>query len=65
MRSNTRNQADASTAFGAVPESRIVSPEVFGLTDDTVIQVRQAVYCVGTGEMTINEAIAGYGTFTN
>ena len=51
-------------AFGAVPESRILSPEVFGLTDDAVIQLRQAVYRVGTGEMTIEEAIAGYGTFT-
>jgi multiple sugar transport system substrate-binding protein len=51
-------------AFGGVPESRILSPEVFGLTDDAVIQFRQAVYRVGTGEMTIDEAIAAYGTFT-
>ena len=51
-------------AFGAVPESRILSPEVFGLTDDAVIQLRQAVYRVGTGEMTIDEAVADYGTFT-
>ena len=51
-------------AFGAVPESRILSPEVFGLTDDAVIQLRQAVYGVGTGTMTLEEAIAGYGTFT-
>ena len=51
-------------AFGSVPESRILSPEVIGLTDDAVIQLRQAVYRVGTGEMTIDEAIAGYGAFT-
>ena len=51
-------------AFGDVPESRIMSPEVFGLTDDAVIQLRQAVYGVGTGAMTIDEAVAGYGTFT-
>ena len=51
-------------AFGDVPESKILSPEVIGLTDDAVIQLRQAVYRVGTGEMTIDEAIAGYGTFT-
>ena len=50
-------------AFGSVPESRILSPEVFGLTDDAVIQMRQAVYRVGTGEMTIDEAIANYGSF--
>ena len=51
-------------AFGAVPESRILSPEEFGLTDDAVIQLRQAVYGVGTGVMTIDEAVKGYGTFT-
>ena len=50
-------------AFGAVPESRILSPEVIGLTDDAVIQLRRAAYNVGTGVMTIDEAVAGYGTF--
>ena len=50
-------------AFGDVPESRILSPEEFGLTDDAVIQMRQAVYQVATGEMTIDEAVAAYGTF--
>ena len=50
-------------AFGSVPESRILSPEVFGLTDDAVIQLRQAAYGVGTGTMTIDEAIASYGSF--
>ena len=51
-------------AFGNVPESRIVSPEVIGLTDDAVLQLRLAVYGVGTGAMTVDEAVAGYGTFT-
>ena len=51
-------------AFGAVPEERILSPEVIGLTDDASTQLRLAVYSVGTGAMTIDEAIAGYGTFT-
>ena len=51
-------------AFGAVPESRILSPEVIGLTDDAVIQLRQAVYKVGTGVMKIDEAVAAYGTYT-
>ena len=50
-------------AFGSVPESRTLSPEVFGLTDDAVKQLRQAVYAVGTGAMTIDEAVAGYGSF--
>ena len=51
-------------AFEAVPESRILSPEVIGLTDDAVIQMRQAVYKVATGEMTVDEAVAAYGTFS-
>jgi len=51
-------------ALGLVPESRIMSPEVFGLTDDAVIQLRQAVYGVGTGALTVDEAIDAYGTYT-
>ena len=51
-------------AFGDVPESRVLSPEEFGLTDDAVIQLRQAVYGFGTGKMTIDEAIDKFGTFT-
>ena len=51
-------------AFGVIPESRVFSPEEIGLTDDAVIQLRQAVYGVGTGAMTIDEAIAGFGTYT-
>ena len=50
-------------AFGSVPESRILSPEVIGVTDDAVIQLRQAGYGVGTGSMTIDEAVARYGSF--
>ena len=50
-------------AFGTVPESRILSQEVFGLTDNAVKQLRQAVYGVGTGTITIDEAIAAFGTF--
>ncbi len=50
-------------AFGEIPESRVLSPEEIGLTDDMVIQLRQAVYSVATGKMTIDEAVAAYGTF--
>jgi len=50
-------------AFGAVPESRILSPEEFGLIDDAVKQFRQANYGVGTGTMSIDEAIAQFGKF--
>ena len=52
------------SSFGSIPESRVLSPELFGLTDDAVIQFRQANYGVGTGAMTIDEAIAGFGSFT-
>ena len=51
-------------AFGDVPESRVISPEVVGLTDDAVLQLRMAVYGVGTGAMTIDKAIEGFGTYT-
>ena len=51
------------SAFGNVPESRIVSPEEFGLAEDAVYQLRQAVYGVGTGSMTVDEAVSRYGTF--
>ena len=49
-------------AFGDVPESRILSPEEIGLTDDATKQFRVAVYGVGTGKMTVDEAIAAFGT---
>ena len=51
------------SAFGNIPESRTLSPEVIGLTDDALMQVRQAVYRVGTGTMTIDEAVDGFGSF--
>ena len=50
-------------AFGSIPDSRILSPEEFGLTDDAVKQFRQAVYAVGTGAMTVDEAISCFGSF--
>ena len=37
--------------------------EEIGITDDAVIQMRQAVYRVSTGQMTIDEAVKAYGTF--
>ena len=50
-------------AFGDVPASRIISPEEIGLTEDAVKQLRMAVYSVGRGEMTVDEAVAAYGSF--
>lgn len=50
-------------SFGDVPASRILSPEVIGISDDAVVQFRLAVYAVGTGAMTVDEAVASFGSF--
>ncbi len=50
-------------AFGNVKESRIISPEEIGITDDAGAQLRKAVYSVGTGEMSIDEAVKNYGNY--
>ncbi len=49
--------------FGQVPAERILCPEVIGITDALATQVRNAAFKVGTGEMTIDEAVAKYGSF--
>lgn len=49
--------------FGSVPAERTISPEVLGIKDELAIQIRIASYKVGIGELTIDEAIAQYGTF--
>ncbi len=51
-------------AFGEIPESRILSPEEIGLTDDAVLQLRMAVYEYATGKLSIEDAIKGFGTYT-
>ena len=54
---------DMYAAFGEVSKERILSPEEIGLTDDAVIQLRQAVFAVAKKDMTIDEAVKAYGTF--
>ena len=49
--------------FGQVPAERILSPEVIGITDPLATQIRIAAYQVGTGAITIDEAVSKYGTF--
>lgn len=49
--------------FGKVPSERIISPEVIGITDPLTVQIRVAAFMVGKGELTIDEAVAKYGTF--
>ena len=49
--------------FALVPAERILSPEVIGITDALAAQVRNAAYEVGTGTITVDEAVSKYGTF--
>ena len=49
--------------FGQISSERIFSPEVLGITDPLTVQIRYAAFGVGSGEMTVDEAVAMYGTF--
>lgn len=49
--------------FGKVPAEMTFSPEVLGVKDQLTVQIRVAAFKVGKGELTIDEAIAQYGTF--
>ena len=48
--------------FGQVPAERIISPEMLGITDPLTAQLRAAAFQVGTGEITVDEAVAMYGS---
>ena len=48
--------------FGDVPSSRTISPEVIGVQDQLANQIKKASFYVGRGELTVDEAIAKYGT---
>ena len=49
--------------FSQVPAERILCPEVIGITDPLAAQIRNAAYQVGTGAITIDEAVSRYGSF--
>ena len=49
--------------FGQVPSERTFSPEVLGIKDPLTVQIRVAAFKVGKGELTIDEAVALYGSF--
>ena len=49
--------------FGQVPSDRTLSPEVLGITDQLTVQIRIAAFQVGRGEITVDEAVAMYGSF--
>ncbi len=48
--------------FSQVPVERVLSPEVIGITDPLVAQVRNAAYLVGSGSLTVDEAVSQYGS---
>ena len=49
--------------FGQVPSERTISPEVIGVTDPLTIQIRVAAFKVGKGEISVDEAVAMYGSY--
>ena len=48
--------------FGNVSSERTFSPEVLGIKDPLTVQIRNAAFKVGRGELSIDEAVAMYGT---
>lgn len=48
--------------IGGVPSDLTISPTALGIEDTLAVQIRLASYKVGTGAMTIDEAVAQYGT---
>ena len=49
--------------FGQVPSDRVISPEVLGIKDPLTVQIRNAAFLVGIGEITVDDAVAMYGSF--
>ncbi len=49
--------------FASMPKDYTFSPEVIGIKDSLSQQIRFAAYKVGRGELSIDEAVASYGTF--
>ncbi len=50
------------SALADIPSDRSFSDKETGLMDPAVRQFRAAVYAVGNGNMTVDEAVAGYGS---
>jgi multiple sugar transport system substrate-binding protein len=48
--------------FGQVPSNRTLSPEMLGITDALTVQIRLAAFFVGKGNITVDEAVAMYGS---
>ena len=48
--------------FSQVPSDHTISPEMLGILDPMTVQIRQAAFQVGKGEITVDEAVAMYGS---
>ena len=48
--------------LGQVPLNRIISPEALGIMDPLTVQIRAAAFRVGIGDITVDEAVAMYGS---
>ena len=48
--------------FGQVPSDRVISPEELGIKDPLTVQIRNAAFRVGIGEITVDDAVAMYGS---
>jgi len=49
--------------FGSVPADHTVNPQEAGISDSVTLQVRYMIYHVTLGDMSIDEAVKGYGSF--
>lgn len=50
------------SALADIPADRSFSDKETGLLDPAIRQFRAAIYAVGNGEMTVDEAVAAYGS---
>ena len=50
--------------FGQIPAERTFSPEAIGIKDALTVQVRIAAHKVGKGVLTVDEAVAAFGTLS-
>ena len=58
---NDHSNDEIYSALTQIPKDRSFSDKETGLMDPAVKQFRAAIYAVGNGTMTVDEAVAGYG----
>ncbi len=58
---NDHSTDEIYSALTQIPKDRSFSDKETGLMDPAVKQFRAAIYAVGNGTMTVDEAVAGYG----